>query len=61
MVKKVQNFFSEVMVEMKKVSWPNAEELRGSTTVVLVAMLALAAFIGVVDFVMSQTLHMVLR
>ena len=39
--------------ELKKVSWPGPDELRRSTTVVLVAIVVMGAFIYVVDMVMS--------
>ena len=35
MVKKFHQFISDVNFEMNKVSWPNWDELRGSTNVVL--------------------------
>ncbi len=61
MVKRIQGFFQETAVEWKKVTWPTAEELRGSTIVVLVTMLALAFFIGALDLVMSQLINVMLR
>ena len=61
MLNKVKNFFSEVRVEMGKVTWSTREELAGSTTVVLMAMLILSSFIGVADFVFSHILSMGLR
>jgi len=39
--------------ELQKVSWPNREELRRSTTVVLICVVVLGAFIAGVDFVLS--------
>jgi preprotein translocase subunit SecE len=42
-------FIREVRNELKRVSWPSREEIRGSTTVVIVIVLVLAVFIGLVD------------
>jgi preprotein translocase subunit SecE len=42
-------FIKEVRNELKRVSWPSREEIRGSTTVVIVIVLVLAVFIGLVD------------
>jgi len=42
-------FIKEVRNELKRVSWPSREEIRGSTTVVIVIVLILAVFIGLVD------------
>ena len=33
-------------IEMKKVSWPSLNELRGSTVVVIVTVIILSIFIG---------------
>ena len=61
MIKKIQNFFSEVRTEMQKVTWPTREELMGSTGVVLTTMLILSVFIGVADFMLANALKLVLR
>jgi preprotein translocase subunit SecE len=61
MIKKVQSFGAEVRQEMQKVTWPSREELMGSTGVVLGTMLLLSVFIGVVDFIMTSALSLVLR
>ncbi len=51
---KITQFISEARVELKKVNWPSRKELIESTKVVLIASFLLAAFIGVVDFILSQ-------
>lgn len=42
-------FIKEVRNELKRVSWPSRDEIRGSTTVVIVIVLVLSVFIGLVD------------
>ncbi len=59
-VDKVKKYIGEVVVEAKKVSWPNREELRESTTVVLVAVFIISIFIYVVDIVISKGVQTVL-
>jgi len=61
MINKVTTFFTEVRAEMQKVTWPTREELIGSTSVVLMTMLILSAFIGIMDFIMSGLLRIILR
>ena len=39
MIEKAKKFVSDVVVEMKKVSWPSVNELRGSTMVVIVTVI----------------------
>ncbi len=49
MFKRLVKFIKEVRNELKRVTWPSRNELRGSTTVVIVIVLVLAVFIGLVD------------
>ena len=56
MIGKVQKFFSEVTVELKKVNWPTRPELMEATWVVIVSTFFLGLFIGTTDFVFSRLL-----
>jgi preprotein translocase subunit SecE len=49
-----REFVKDVRLESAKVSWPSRDELRDSTTVVIVTVLMVAAFIGVVDVVLGS-------
>lgn len=49
-------FLQDVRVEMTKVTWPTWDELKGQTIVVIVAVLMIAAFIGIVDLFLSNTI-----
>jgi preprotein translocase subunit SecE len=51
---KIIAFFDDVVKEMKKVTWPTVEELKESTTVVIVSCLMLAAFTYVIDMLITQ-------
>ena len=53
---KTRSFLKEVRVEMTKVTWPTWVELKGQTVVVIVAVLLIAAFIGIVDLFLSKTI-----
>lgn len=57
---KIAQFVQEVQSEMGKVTWPSREELKSSTTVVLGLSLALAAFIFMVDYILSGVMNLVL-
>ena len=59
-VDKAKKYVGEVAVEARKVSWPSKEELRGSTTVVLVAVFIISIFIYLVDIVISKAVQAVL-
>jgi len=53
---KIVNFFLDIVREMKKVTWPKREELRESTLVVILTSLIFAAFVFVVDKILSEGL-----
>jgi len=56
---KLINFFKDIYIEMKKVSWPKKEELKDSTKVVLIAMIIFAVFVFVVDKGISEFLKII--
>ena len=60
MVKKFHQFICDVNFEMSKVSWPNWDELKGSTYVVLVTTLMMIVFLFLIDFLLSKVLNYVL-
>ena len=60
MIKKIKDFMNGVQFEMKKVSWPTWDELRGSTMVVLGLSLMLGIFLFVIDFFLSRIVNVVL-
>ena len=60
MVNKFHQFLSDVNFEMNKVSWPNWEELRGSTYVVLSLSLIMIVFLFFIDLLLSKVLNYIL-
>ena len=60
MIKKIKDFMTGVQFEMKKVSWPTWDELRGSTMVVLGLSLMLGIFLFVIDLFLSRIVNVVL-
>tara|TARA_A100001037_G_C14776653_1_gene468491 strand:- start:373 stop:552 length:180 start_codon:yes stop_codon:yes gene_type:complete len=57
---KIKKFLMDVQFEMNKVSWPNWDELRGSTYVVLSLSLIFTVFLFFVDFFLSKILSYIL-
>lgn len=53
----IANFLKEVQVEMKKVSWPNWQELKGHTITVLVATVIVSIIIGFEDKILGYLLQ----
>ncbi|HOI30718.1 MAG TPA: preprotein translocase subunit SecE [Melioribacteraceae bacterium] len=56
MKEKIINFVNDVVKEMKKVTWPTRDELKESTSIVIVVCLILAAFTYVIDMTVTQIL-----
>jgi len=56
LVRKALTFLREVRAEMTKVTWPSTTELKGQTLVVIIAVLIIAAFVGVVDLILNNTI-----
>ncbi len=59
MFERLVKFIREVRNEMRRVSWPSRDEVRESTTVVIVIVLILAVFIGIVDRALSFLISLV--
>lgn len=51
---KIAKFFKQVKSELKKVNWPNKEEITSNTLVVIVTVIALIAFIGIIDLTLAN-------
>jgi preprotein translocase subunit SecE len=50
---RVSGYFKETEEELRKCSWPSWDELKGSTVVVLVAIVLLGGFTVGIDFVVA--------
>jgi len=59
--KKVQSFLTDVKVELSKVSWSSRQELMGSTMVVITITFFTAAFVGIIDLLLSRVLSLVFK
>jgi preprotein translocase subunit SecE len=57
---KIKKFFSDVKFEMKKVSWPKWDELKGSTFIVISFSILISVFLFFVDRILSTVLQVVL-
>ena len=51
-------FFSELVGELQKASWPTRSELKDSTIVVIVACILLGLFTSITDFSLYQVVDM---
>ena len=61
MIAKAIQFLSEVKSEIYKVTWPSKKEAMGGTAVVLVVVFVMAAFLGLVDVLLSKIVAALLK
>ncbi len=50
---------TEVVVELKKVTWPNAKETRSATVVVIITVFIMAFFLGLFDLFWSNLMDFI--
>ncbi|MGB5985010.1 MAG: preprotein translocase subunit SecE [Desulfobacterales bacterium] len=58
---RAKQFLREVKVELKKVTWPTRQQTLGSTVVVIILVLLIAAFLGIVDTLLSSLVRLVMQ
>jgi preprotein translocase subunit SecE len=61
MFERLKKFLKEVRIELTKVTWPTASELRATTVVVIVTTLVVTVFIGLADLGLAQLIGRLLR
>ena len=54
-------FIDEVMIELKKSSWPTRSELIESTVVILSTLVLLGCFVGFSDLVLDKMINLLVR
>ena len=54
-------FFREVKIELKKVTWPSRNQTIGSTIVVILLVMIISLFLGLVDIGLSNLVRVVLH
>ena len=55
---KIINFLKEAWLEAKKVNWPNQKEVLRKTLLVIGVSVALAIFLGGIDFLLTRILDL---
>lgn len=60
-VERVGSFLQDVHAETKKVTWPSRKDVMGSTIVVIVAVLVIAGFLGIIDFILSLFIGLLIK
>jgi preprotein translocase subunit SecE len=61
MLQKTREFFEEVSVELKKVSWPTRQQTMNATVVVITVAFIVAFFLGIVDIVLARIVGAIMK
>ena len=56
----IRKWYHETMGELRKVSWPTMKEAWRLTRIVLIVMAAMSAVLGLLDYVFSQLVTLLL-
>jgi preprotein translocase subunit SecE len=59
-IEKIIQFFREVRIEIKKISWPLRNETIASTSIVIIIVLVIGIFLGIVDVGLSRIIKIFL-
>ncbi|MDA2936120.1 preprotein translocase subunit SecE [Patescibacteria group bacterium AH-259-L05] len=60
MITKVTNYFKGSVKELKKVNWPTKQQAIRHTLLVIAISLVVATFLGIVDFILTNILQLVI-
>jgi len=52
---RTRDYFNELKLEMRRVTWPNRKQVEGTTVVVIFTVFAFAAFFAVVDTLLNDS------
>jgi preprotein translocase subunit SecE len=56
-----KDYFNDLKLEMRRVTWPNRKQVEGTTTVVILSVFAFAAYFAVVDSILTKGVKVVLE
>ena len=60
-VQDTKEYFNDLKLEMRRVTWPNRKQVEGTTTVVILSVFAFAAYFAVVDSILTKGVKAVLE
>ena len=52
---RTRDYFNELKLEMRRVSWPSRKQVEGTTLVVIFTVFAFAAFFAIVDALLNDS------
>lgn len=61
MIYKIIQYIKDSKDELKKVVWPTKKQLINHTLVVIFVSLAVATFLGIIDFALTKLIEIIIR
>ncbi|OGF59965.1 MAG: preprotein translocase subunit SecE [Candidatus Fischerbacteria bacterium RBG_13_37_8] len=58
---KIKAFFNEVIIELKKVSWPSFKEVRYTTLIVIIAVFIFGIYLFLIDIMLTRFLQLIYK
>jgi preprotein translocase subunit SecE len=55
-----RDYFNDLKLEMRRVTWPNRKQVEGTTAVVIISVFLFAGYFAIVDSLLSKGLKAVL-
>jgi len=59
-IEKTKQFLAGSKLELKRVTWPTPKQTLASTSVVIIVVIIVSAFLGIVDFGLTKVVKLVL-
>ena len=57
---RIQRYFRETIGELRKVNWPTRKEATNLTIIVLIVTFSMSAILGLLDFIYSRVMALIL-
>jgi preprotein translocase subunit SecE len=58
---KLKNYFTSAVLELKKVTWPTKQQTTDYSFIVIAMSIGVAVFFGVLDYVFSRGLTLIIK
>ena len=57
---RITKYLKEVRAEIRKVTWPSRKEVTRLSTIVVIVMVVMSAFMAIVDFAFSRLMQAII-
>jgi preprotein translocase subunit SecE len=57
---RLARFWRETVAELRKVVWPTPNQAVNLTTIVIATVVAMSAFLGAVDYILTQLVRLII-